>query len=133
MIMMMNDDDCSVFSRVSLATRDKAFLENCHCHGHPHERMQQDDDDHHHEDDDDDDDDDDDGDDDYEREDNEDENILKFLSVQKSIQISCQIQKQLSPFPPVFTKKRQTGKIFVIIFVLICRSLRLSRWMAGPR
>ena len=41
MIMMMNDDDCSVFSRVSLATRDKAFLENCHCHGHPHERMQE--------------------------------------------------------------------------------------------
>ena len=33
--------DCNVFSRVSLATRDKAFLENCHCHGHPHERMQE--------------------------------------------------------------------------------------------
>ena len=35
------NQDCNVFSRVSLATRDKAFLENCHCHGHPHERMQE--------------------------------------------------------------------------------------------
>ena len=40
-ILNDDDDDCDVFSRVSLATRDKAFLENCHCHGHPHERMQE--------------------------------------------------------------------------------------------
>ena len=59
-----NDDDRTVFSRVSLATRDKAFLENCHCHGHPHERMQQDDGDDDQGDDDDDGDGDDDGDDD---------------------------------------------------------------------